>query len=64
MAVIAEALASAGALPAELHPWVGLHNNLTELAEVQSYGNSITFTLMSSMGYLGLLKNWLYAITT
>lgn len=63
-AVVAEALASAGALPAELNPWVGLHNDLTDLAEVQTYGNSITFTLLSSVAYLGLLKNWLYSITT
>jgi hypothetical protein len=45
-------------------PWVGLHNNLEQLAAVRSAANTITFTIYTSIGYLGMLKNWLYAITT
>lgn len=52
------------ALPAVPRPWVGLHNKLEQLAAVRSATNTVTFTIFTSLGYLGMLKNWLYAITT
>ena len=58
-----DALVNAVALPANPRPWVGLHNKLKELAAVRSSVNTITFTVLSSGGYVVLLKNWLYAIT-
>jgi hypothetical protein len=61
---LVHALMDAVGLPAVPRPWVGLHNNLEQLAAVRSAANTITFTLYTSIGYLGMLKNWLYAITT
>lgn len=47
----------------EHQPWLGLHNDLRELAGAQSAGNTIAFTVYS-IGYLAMLKNWVWAITT
>jgi hypothetical protein len=52
------------ALPAVPRPWMGLQNKLEQPAAVRSVTNTITFTIFTSVGYLGMLKNWLYAITT